>query len=303
MKDPWQSHLRLGIVHFMAFPECLAGDGPQFETLQEICFDPFFDAVDVGPIDDAGLRAQCAALLRDTQMQVTFACQPVQLQRGLDLNASDKAERKKCVEIILSCLDQAKELGASTLALMSGKNVPGSERAGAMDCLVHQLGTICRTARERAGLPVVLEIFDHDIDKKALVGTCATAAHVAKAVREDFPDFGLLHDLSHIYLCHEEPAKHLPLIREYLTHVHVGNSVSDRAHALFGDTHPLFGMTGGDNDVPELREFIRTLFDIGYLRSGRRPVVGFEVKPPQGIVPRTAIANMKRTWQQAWWSL
>jgi hypothetical protein len=55
--------------------------------------------------------------------------------------------------------------------------------------------------------------------------------------------------------------------------------------------------------VPELREFIRTLFDIGYLRPGRRPVVGFEVKPPPGVAPQTAIANMKRTWQEAWWTL
>ena len=58
MKDPWQAHLQLGIVHFMAFPECLAGDGPQFETLCDICHDPFFDAVDVGPMNDpAGGRS------------------------------------------------------------------------------------------------------------------------------------------------------------------------------------------------------------------------------------------------------
>ena len=36
MKDSWQSYLQLGIVHFMAFPDCLSGDGPQFDTLSEI---------------------------------------------------------------------------------------------------------------------------------------------------------------------------------------------------------------------------------------------------------------------------
>ncbi len=303
MKDPWQPHLQLGVVHFMAFPECLAGDGPQFDTLAALCHDSFFDAVDVGPMNDAAVRRECAALLRDCGMTVTFACQPVQLRLGLDLNAADKARRKQAAETIVGLIDQARELGATRLALMSGKNVLPPERAAALDCLVNELCGVCRAARDRAGLPVVLEIFDHDMDKKALVGPCATAAEVARAVRREFPDFGLLHDLSHIYLCHEQPAKHFPLIREHLVAMHMGSSVSDRAHPLFGDTHPLFGMPGGDSGVAELRDFIRVLFDIGFLRPGRRPVCGFEIKPPAGVSPQTAIANMKRTWQQAWWTL
>jgi sugar phosphate isomerase/epimerase len=303
MKDPWQSYLQLGIVHFMAFPECLTGSGPQLETLQQICHDDFFDAVDVGPMADPVQRRECAALLRDSQMWVTFACQPVQLQQGLDLNSADKAHRKRAVEAILDCLDQARELGATRLALMSGRNVAPTDRPAAQDCLIQSLRTLCRAARERVGLPIVLEVFDHDIDKKALVGPCATAAAVAREVRRDFPNFGLLHDLSHIYLCHEEPAKHLPLVREHLVAMHMGNSVSDRGHPHFGDTRPLFGMPGSDSSVPELRAFLRVLFDIGFLRPGRRPVCAFEIRPPAGVSPQTAIVNMKRTWQQAWWSL
>jgi sugar phosphate isomerase/epimerase len=236
-------------------------------------------------------------------MTVTFACQPLQLQLGLDLNSADRQRRKQAADAILGCLDQAVELGATRLALMSGSNVLPADRPGALDCLIQELCNICRHARSRAGLPVVLEIFDHDVDKKALVGSCATAATVARAVRREFPDFGLLHDLSHIYLCHEDPATHFPLIREYLTAMHMGNSVSDRAHALFGDHHPLFGTLGSDCNVEELRDFIRVLFDIGYLREGRRPVLGFEVKTPDDVSPQTAIANMKRTWQKAWWTL
>ena len=303
MKDPWQPYLQLGIVHFMAFPECLAGGGPLLETLAALCHDPFFEAVDVGPMNDPAQRRECAALLRDCQMTVTFACQPLQLRLGLDLNAADPARRRQAVEAVLGCLDQAKELGASRLALMSGQNVPPGQRPAALDCLVNELCRVCKAARDRAGLPVVLEIFDYDVDKKALVGPCATAARVAEAVRREFPDFGLLHDLSHIYLCHEEPAQHFPLIREHLVAMHVGNSVSDPGHPLFGDTHPLFGTPGGDCDVPELRDCLKVLFDIGFLRPGRRPVVSFEVRTPAGVTPQTTIANVKRTWQRAWWTL
>ena len=135
MKDPWQVHLQLGIVHFMAFPECLAGDGPQFETLATLCHDPFFDAVDVGPMNDLAQRKECAALLRDCQMSVAFACQPLQLRLGLDLNSRNADDRRRAVDAILGCLDQARELGASRLALMSGKNVPAAEKPAAMDRL------------------------------------------------------------------------------------------------------------------------------------------------------------------------
>lgn len=303
MKEPWQSYMQLGVVHPMAFPECLGGEGPQLETLREICHDPFFEAVDVMPMVDAEVRRQCGALLRDCQLTVTLGCQPVQLRQNLDLNAADREHRLQAVQAVLACLDQGPELGASRVAVMSGKNVAGSEQPAALDRLLDSLRRICLAARQRVGLPVVLEIFDYDMDKKALVGTCAMAAAVAKALRPDFPDFGLLHDLSHIYLCHEEPAKHFPLLREYLVAIHLGNSVSQRQHPLFGDTHPLFGLVGGDSDVPQLRDFIRVLFDIGFLRAGRRPVCGFEIRPPAGIASQTAIANMKRTWQRAWWTL
>lgn len=303
MKEPWQSYLRLGIVHYMAFPECLTGAGPFFDTLSLLCHDPFFDAIDVGPLHDDAQRRECAALLRDCRVEVTFACQPVQLQRGLDLNAVDRGQRQQAVETIVGCLDQAKEMGATRFALMSGKNVAPAERPAAQDQLINELLRVCKAARDRAGLPVVLEIFDHDIDKKALIGTCAAATVVARAVRREFPDFGLLHDLSHIFLCHETPRQHFPLIREHLVAVHMGSSVSDPKHPLYGDSHPLFGTPGGDSDVAELRDFLRVLFDIGFLREGRRPVCGFEVRTPPGGRPATTLANVKRTWQQAWWTL
>jgi sugar phosphate isomerase/epimerase len=301
MKDPWQQYLQVGVVHFMLYPECLGGEGPQLATLQEICYDPFFEAVDVGPMREARQREECAALLRDCRMTVTFACQPVQLGQGLDINAADGSQRQKAVETVVGLIDQARELGASRFALMSGKNVPPEQRRAAVDRLITELRRICKEARDRAGLPVVLEIFDHDMDRRALIGTCELAAHVAREVRRDFPDFGLLHDLSHIYLCHEDPARHFPLIREYLTAMHAGNSVSQRSHPLFGDTHPLFGIPGGDSDVPQLRNFLKVLFDIGYLRAGPRPVLAFEIRTPSGVDPRTSIANIKRTLQRAWW--
>jgi sugar phosphate isomerase/epimerase len=301
MNEPWQKYMQIGVVHFMLYPECLAGGGPLVETLRTICHDEFFEAVDIGPINDPAARQECASLLRDSRLTVSFACQPVQLTQDLDLNSPHTAQRDHAVNTIVGLLDQAKELGATRFGVMSGKNAPVEERRSALDRLISEVRRICREARDRAGLPVVLEIFDHDVDKKALIGTCELAAHLAREVRRDFPDFGLLHDLSHVYLCREDPARHFPLIREHLVAMHAGNSVSQRGHPLYGDSHPLFGVAGSDSDVPQLRNFLKVLFDIGYLRPGRRPVVAFEIRTPAGVSPQTVVANMKRTLQRAWW--
>lgn len=301
MKEPWQAYMRIGVVHGMLFPECLGGTGPIRQTLAVIAQDPFFEAVDVGVIEDTQERAECAALLRDSQLSVAFACQPVQLRLQLDLNAADSSAREQAFRALVELLPQAKELGAQRIFVMSGKNVPPGERRAALERLVTMLRRFCREAREQVGLPVALEVFDYDVDKKALVGTCELAAWVAREVRRDFPDFGLLHDLSHIYLCHEEPSRHFPLIREYLVAMHLGNSVSQPGHPQYGDTHPPFGVPGSDVGVAQVRECLKALFDIGFLRPGRRPVVAFEVRTPTGMDPHTVIANMKRTLAQAWW--
>lgn len=301
MKEPWQAYMRIGVVHAMLFPECLGGTGPIRQTLQRIAEDAFFEAVDVGVIEDERERSECAALLRDSRLSVSFACQPTQLRMQLDLNAADAPQREEALRTLVGLLPQARELGAQRIFVMSGKNVPASERRAALERLVTMLRRFCREARERADLPVALEVFDQDVDKKALVGTCETAAWVAREVRRDFPDFGLLHDLSHIYLCHEQPERHFPLIREYLVAMHLGNSVSRPGHPLYGDNHPPFGIEGGDVDVPQVRQCLKTLFDIGFLRAGRRPVVSFEIRTPSGMDPRMVIANVKRTLAQAWW--
>ena len=52
--------------------------------------------------------------------------------------------------------------------------------------------------------------------------------------------------------------------------------------------------------MPQLVEFLRELFEIGYLGRGRRPVVAFQVKPMPRESSGAVIANAKRTLIAAW---
>jgi sugar phosphate isomerase/epimerase len=150
---------------------------------------------------------------------------------------------------------------------------------------------------------LTLETFDRDIDKKALIGPSDLASEFAAEVKRDFPDFGLMYDLSHQPLLFEESESALTLLKDHLVHIHVGNCVRQEGAAGYGDLHPRFGYPGAINDVGELVTFLRALFTVGYLREGseERPWIGFEVKPQSPAeTSEQVIAGTKRVWQEAW---
>jgi sugar phosphate isomerase/epimerase len=159
---------------------------------------------------------------------------------------------------------------------------------------------------QQKGIALTCETFDRDVDKKALIGPSEYALTFAQAVRQDYPDFGLMYDLSHMPLLYEKPEPALTTLKDVLVHIHVGNCVLDKENPAYGDQHPRFGWPGGINDVPELTEFLRALFKIGYLSEGseEKPWVGFEVKPQsEDEDSKELIEKTKAVWQEAWSNL
>jgi len=296
----YRKHAAVGIVHFMAYPETMRGTGPILESLSRIAEDSFFDAIEVGHIEDNETRRSAARLLRQAHLRVGFGAQPMLLGGGHDLNSLDEKQRQQAIEVIRHAVDEAKELGAERLALLSG---PAPEdpidRPDCIEALTDSLVRICEYSGGELG--ITLETFDGDIDKCALVGNDhQEAAAVAKAVRGEGCNFGLLVDLSHLPQQRDTAAHALEATREFLVHAHVGNCVLKKGNPAFGDKHPRFGIEEGENDVPELREFLQVLAKIGFLNAERPPMLGFEVFPTDGEPPSVLIANAKRTFLQAW---
>lgn len=303
MDKPWEGILKLGIVHFMAFPETIKGEGPILETMTKIAEDDFFAEVEVTWMKDPEVRKRVREVLEASHLTVGYGAQPPLLVQKLDLNALDRGEREKAIAQVEACVDEALELGAGRVALLSGPDPGEDDRERAMGLLADSLKRICAYAKEK-GLGITLEIFDRDVDKRCLIGPADEAAALAEAVRADYEEFGLLYDLSHLPLLREEPLKALSIIKDHLVHIHVGNCVMrDPTHPAYGDQHPRFGIAGGENDVPQVVEFLRALFQVGYLSEeprGELPIVAFEVKPLPGESSGVVIANAKRVWREAW---
>jgi len=300
MKASLHSCMRVGTVLAMSFPEAAQGGEAFLRALQKIAEDEFFDLVEIAPLREEAIRKGARELIKSSHLQVGFSGAAALLSGKYDLNAFEEEKRKEAVRVALSAYDEAKEMGAQFLALISGPNPPDG-RKEAMRLLVQSLKEIGAHARGRGEIPIFLETFDCEIDKCCLIGPSADALQIAKEVVKEVPKFGLMLDLSHLPLLREDPRESLRLLAGWIGHVHLGNCVlSDRKHPAYGDSHPPFGIPGGANDVGEVARFFQALLEVGYLKEGLRPWVSLEVKPRPGEDPDAVLAGSKRILLEAW---
>ncbi|RNC29651.1 MAG: hypothetical protein AWM53_00268 [Candidatus Dichloromethanomonas elyunquensis] len=302
MKDSIYEYMKVGVVHFKAFPECVNGTGPIVETLRKICEDDFFTAVEMGTIKDIKQRTEAAKLLEISGLEVAYGCQPTIFPNKLNLNHFDKNERQKALNAVFNCLKEAHDLGATSVRIPAGKD-PGTEkREEAKRLLIDSLSQILDKAKETGNPLITLKIFDRSIDKKSLIGPAEDASDIAQALCPSYEKFGLLTDLSHFPLLGEDPAVTLPKLGKYVKAFHIGNCVyRDPLHVLYGDLQPRFGVPDGEVDMPMVSKYFKVLNDLNLIGPNKRPVLSAEVRP---LLPMETseliLANCKRTIKEAW---
>jgi len=291
----------------MVFPETLRGEGPILETVSKIALDEFFSAIEVSWVKDPETRVKLGKLLEPTYLDVVFCGGPPILIQKLDMNSFDPSVRRAAVKGVKALVDEAYTVGAKILVTCSGPDTAQEKRGQAKNLLVESLKEVCTYAEQKTEsytLFVTLENFDREYDKKLLIGPTIEAMEIAEAVRKKHKNFGLTVDLSHLPLLKETPEEALLTAKDCLEHVHIGNCVmADRAHPLYGDQHPRFGVEGGENQVEDLVAFLRALKNIGYFGKKtvtRLPVVSFEVRPSTGETSEIVIASSKRVFLDAW---
>ncbi len=302
MIDSMYEKMRVGLVHFKAYPGIETGEGPIVETLEKICADDFWTAVEVGWMKDFRVRNTARQLLDQSHLSVAYATQPRMLSTKMNLNSFDAKERNTAIGAVKNCIDEAYDLGAEVVRLIAGKDPGDAKREEAKKLLVDSLHQILDYGKEEGAIKFTLKIFDRDIDKMNLIGHFKDALDIAKAVRPHYPHFGLLADLSHFPLLKEKAEEAIPLIKDYLESVHLGNCVcADRRHPAYGDIQPRFGLPGGEIDLPEVVDFFRVLFANGFFEKDERPIVSAEVRPVlAGEISDVIIANTKRVMRDAW---
>ncbi len=298
MKDSMHKYFQIGLIHFMAFPTTMRGEGDIYGTMKKIATDDYFDAVEMTWVKDTEVRAQVRELLAESHLTVCYGAQPRLLTTGLNPNDLDEEGRKKAEATLIEAIDEAEYLGARGIAFLSGK-WEAATREQSYAQLVKTTDALCTYAAGK-GMSVELEVFDYDLDKASLIGPAPLAARYAAELRMNHNNFGLLVDLSHFPQTYETSRFVIQTLRPYITHLHVGSAVMKRGAEAFGDTHPRFGFPNGANDVPEMLDFLRVCKEEGFFRKDNPMVLSFEVKPWKDEDPDVVIANAKRVLNRAW---
>lgn len=303
MNEFIHKYFKVGLISFMAYPATMRGDNPNvLQVIKKIACDEYFDAIEVNWIKDKTIRAQAARILNSSHLTVCYGAQPRLLTTGLNANALDENQRQQAEDTLIEAIDEAEQLGAKTVAFLSGKWQPQT-KAQAYAQLLKTTRNLCDYAAKK-NMQIELEVFDFDIAKASLIGPAPLAAQFAADIRTTHNNFGLLIDLSHIPMTYETPEFVVRTLRPYITHFHIGNTVcTDASLEGYGDEHPRFGFPGSVNDTEQVRNFLQVLKNEGFMDTENPYVLSFEVKPWKDEDPDIVVANAKRVLNRAWATL
>lgn len=300
MNESIHNYMKVGLIHFMAYPQCGSGEGPIEETLKKIAEDDYFDAVEITWIKDKNVRHNAKKIIDEAKFAVAYGAQPRLLTTGLNINDLNGEKRLEALKTLKEGIDEAYEMNAKGFAFLSG-NYKVDRKSEAFDALVDSTKELCKYAKSKGDMKVLLEVFDYDVDKKALIGPAKLAKIFAEEITSEYDNFGLIVDLSHIPLLHETIEEAILPVKEYILHAHMGNCVvKDPSMEGYGDQHPRFGFPNSECDVEELTEYLRILKFIGVLNKENPPIVSFEIKPYKGESSEDVIEGAKKVLNEAW---
>ncbi len=289
-----------GIVHYALYPAAGTGEGDLTHTYEPILQDSAFGAIEITWIKDARTRRKAERMLAGSNSQVMFSGGPPLLSSGLNLGSVGTSDRARAVSFAKMLIDMAYELGARNILISSGADPGGGGRDAAIEAFRRSLGELCAyAALQNPGRPltVCVEPFDREIHWRQLLGPTRLANDLMQRVRADFPNCGLTLDMSHAAQLGEKLKDAIGAAAGSLVHAHIANCVLERGNPLFGDMHPPFDVPGGVYKEEDVRLYVKGLEDAGFFTGPcpyGKPVVSFEIRPPDGIKPAFVLDECKR---------
>ena len=199
-------------------------------------------------------------------------------QKNLNLSSPNKELREESVQEMKKCIDDAYFYGSNSILINSGRRSENGEDEIAYECLKKSLEELLKYMDEKAKdyrLNLTLEPGDTSVDSFSLIGSTDLAIKLVREIREQYKNFGLTIDTSHLRQLDEEPLDSFKKAFPYCNHIHLANCIiKDKTSNLYGDKHPEFGIEGGEISIEELRNILQTLKEI-YEES--ELMVGLEV--------------------------
>ena len=301
MSDDLCQYARIGLAHFMLYPNCVREEHLIFDTLPAMLDRGDIEAVDMCLPFDPEQREQLSAMLRASDKRLGFAIHPFPVDK-ICLGSTFDNEKALIRMVLDDQLGAAAGCGAESITFVSGIDVDVEHRPAALAAFADVCRWFCGRAKEH-GMIALIEPFDRDFHRKFLIGPTTECVELIELLRPGIDNLYVQLDMAHVRLSGETFGHAVTTAKPYLGHVHVGNCVMhNRNDPFFGDRHPPFGYPGGEIDVPELTTILRTLLDVGYLSKQSRGTLVIETQPAPGgdveALIQQGLAKLDVAWRR-----
>jgi sugar phosphate isomerase/epimerase len=190
-------------------------------------------------------RRALAQIVRERNVEFSDYLTRILAAESLNLSDLDPENRKRTVKRVVGLLDEARESGASSIGLVSGRAPDDPKlRPDALEALADSLVEICQQAAKRPGLTVLIEPLDYEKHKCNTLGTTSEAVELCRRVESSGARLELCVDTSHVLLNGEDVVEATIEAQPFLAQLHFCNPVLDESDPLFGDQHVAFGAPG-----------------------------------------------------------
>ena len=129
MDKPMRRYMKVGTILHVSYKELGSGEGPILECLKKIVTDPYFEAVEVARMKDAGVRRAAAEMIACGHMVTAYGGQGRMLGAGLNINDLNEEGRKKALDSLKEGIDEAYEIHAADFAFLAGRYEEATKEA------------------------------------------------------------------------------------------------------------------------------------------------------------------------------
>lgn len=290
-----------GAVISNAWPQSRNTEGATLRAIEEVlAAHPFFEAFQTVDVPFPAERRQIRRLLHDQGRPHTYTLTRVLGEQKVSLSSLDPVNRQRAVDTVITQFEHAAEIGAGTVAIISGSRpADPARRVEALEALEDALAQLVSAIRRYPGMELLIEPLDYEADKRNTLGSTPEAVAICRRLAKRQLCLALCLDTAHLILNQEDTVAAVAQARDFITEFHFCNPVLDRASAVYGDRHIPFGAPGVVCQ-PEITAFMSGLHREGYLSPAVRPRVYCEVMQAAPMTPLGVIRHCEEALLASW---
>jgi len=289
-----------GLMISQTWPVSRESEGATLKAIEIALEEEFFISFQCVEIPYPEERKRIASLLGSHAYPLTYCIARVLNENSLNLSDLDSNNRNRSCDMLIRCLDDAREAGAVALSFISGaRPVEPGKRADALKRLEESLVFVSGAASKSPSIDLIIEPLDFNAHKKNTLGSADEALDLCRGVESKGGHLQICLDTAHMILNGDDPVACVEKAHEYASEFHFCNCVTEASHPLYGDRHIPFGEPG-IVDTKAMAGIMKRSVELGYYSRETRPRILCEVLKRKEDESVQVLRSCRKILEDAW---